>query len=280
MKLYSIRNWNAHYEKAQTRKVEKAQWVPLPVKHDGLSFRRLMAMPDGLRYFGAWVLLVEVAAKCSPRGVLQDERGPLTPADLAIKTGASADDFIKALDVLTSELIGWVEVTETNGGSPATIGALISDTTPAGSPEPIPLPLHDIQVGQVEQTPRARPLIVVLAEVCCQDIERCDERMRARFSRAAERLLALEPEMTKQDIATMLKDFGDWHAQESSKHPIPVPEWIPDKWGPFKARGVVKTSNGSGELSEEARKSGRKPDLPGVWVYVTGYGWMDESGME
>lgn len=110
--LYRIKNWARHYEKAQTRKVGNAQWVPLPVKHDGKGFRRLMAMENGPAIYGAWVLIVQVAAKCVERGTLADEDGPLTSEDLTLKTGCDKGLFDEALQVLCSEKIGWMLVSE------------------------------------------------------------------------------------------------------------------------------------------------------------------------
>lgn len=116
--LYSIRDWNDNFEVAQSRKLVKAlDWVALPTKHDGKSFRRLMLMPDGPEIYGAWVLIVQVAAKCPKRGILADADGPLDTADLAIKTGCRQELFEKALKVLSAERIGWILVGqwESNG---------------------------------------------------------------------------------------------------------------------------------------------------------------------
>lgn len=110
--MYSVKDWNEHYEKAQSRKVDVAQWVPLPVKHDGKGYRRLMALPNGLRILGAWTLILQVAAKCKPRGILADNEGPLTAEDIALKTGAPEEALSEALEVLTGERIGWLVVAE------------------------------------------------------------------------------------------------------------------------------------------------------------------------
>jgi hypothetical protein len=114
-RLYSVKGWNKHYEKSQTRKVDNASWVPIPVKHDGKGFRRLMAMKDGAPIYGAWILMLQIAAKCPVRGVLEDEDGPLTTEDLAIKTGCPEALFIRALEVVTSKAIGWMLVAEWEG---------------------------------------------------------------------------------------------------------------------------------------------------------------------
>lgn len=107
---YRIANWDKHYEVSQTRRVQKnLSWVAVPTKHDGLGYRKIMSMPNGISIYGAWVLLVQIAAKCPNRGILADDTGPLTPEDLSLKTGCPADVFEEALAVFTDPKIGWVE---------------------------------------------------------------------------------------------------------------------------------------------------------------------------
>jgi hypothetical protein len=113
MKKYSIRAWNENFEISQSRKIDgPLSWVAIPCKHDGLGFRRIMALEDGPAMYGAWALIVQVAAKCKPRGVLADERGPLTPEELSFKTGCPEGIFKRALEVLSSERVGWLVVEE------------------------------------------------------------------------------------------------------------------------------------------------------------------------
>lgn len=109
MKVYSIRNWNERFEKSQTRECKEMRWVPLPVAHDGLGFRRVMAHENGAAIYGAWVLIVQVAAQCPSRGTLADERGPLTPEDLALKTGCPERVLSEAIEVLSSKRIAWID---------------------------------------------------------------------------------------------------------------------------------------------------------------------------
>lgn len=113
MNLYVIRDWDKNFEIAQSRKVEGAlTWVAVPCKHDGLGFRRIMALEDGPAIYCAWCLIVQVAAKCSVRGRLCDERGPIGPEELAIKTGCGQAIFVRALQVLADQRIGWIVVDE------------------------------------------------------------------------------------------------------------------------------------------------------------------------
>src|SRR5207247_293226 len=83
-------------------------WIALPTSLDGLAFRRLIGREDGPQLYAAWLLIAQVAAKCATRGVLRDTSGPLTAEDLALRTGAPAELFTKALQVLTSKEIGWL----------------------------------------------------------------------------------------------------------------------------------------------------------------------------
>lgn len=109
--IYSVTNWSERFEVAQSRKVDgPLSWVALPCKHDGLGFRRIMLMEDGPEIYGAWVLIVQVAAKCPKRGVLADENGPLDASDLALKTGCREGVFSRALKVLSSKKIAWIMV--------------------------------------------------------------------------------------------------------------------------------------------------------------------------
>lgn len=109
MPTYLIRDWNEHFETAESRKLKKLSWVALPNKHDGKSFRRLMRMDDGMATYGVWVLIVQVASKCPKRGLLVDADGPLSAEDIADKTGVPEQLVSRALEVLSSERIKWIE---------------------------------------------------------------------------------------------------------------------------------------------------------------------------
>lgn len=107
--LYTIRNWAEKYENGEARRVKgMLDWFKCPTKHDGLSYRRIMRRPDGLSLYGAWILIVAVAAKCEPRGVLQSEDGPLTAEDIALKTGADEKAIFKAMQLFSSKEVAWL----------------------------------------------------------------------------------------------------------------------------------------------------------------------------
>lgn len=110
---YRIRDWSKSFEGLtfeMKRPNGALKWVAIPTKHDGKSYRRLMRLPNAAAVYGAWVLIVAVAAKCPERGTLADSEGPLTADDLEDKTGLPAAMFTNAIEVLVSERLMWLEV--------------------------------------------------------------------------------------------------------------------------------------------------------------------------
>lgn len=108
--MLRIKDWDTKYENSRTRELKKLDWVPVPNTHDGYGFRTLMSMEDGTAIFGTWILMLEVASKCSPRGMLRKGTGLAHTAEsLAVMTGASANQFTRAIEVLTDPEIGWIE---------------------------------------------------------------------------------------------------------------------------------------------------------------------------
>lgn len=116
MKLYRIKDWELHFENNRSKTVGSLRWVPIPNKHDGENFVTIIKSKHGAEIFAAWVLIIQVASKCQPRGTLM--RGncqPHAPATLSIKTGAPEAWFKLALDFL-EEHTDWLVVEEVAGG--------------------------------------------------------------------------------------------------------------------------------------------------------------------
>lgn len=81
-----------------------------------------MRHPRGPEIYAAWVLMVQVASKCSPRGSLVQGSRALDADDLADKTGCPAELFTLAFEVLASERVGWLcKSATTLGDSPNTL---------------------------------------------------------------------------------------------------------------------------------------------------------------
>ena len=99
---YRICNWSDHFEKSDSKKCRQMLWVAIPTKHDGLGYRTMISAENGPAMYGAWVVMVAVAAKCPKRGTLD-----LTPEQIAIKTGLPSG-LLRDTIRMTIEL-GWLE---------------------------------------------------------------------------------------------------------------------------------------------------------------------------
>ncbi len=140
-----VRDWNEHFEISQSRKiVGPLNWVGVKTKHDGKGFRRLMAHPNGPALYGAFHLIVQIAAKCPARGLLSDADGPLTADDLAIKTGCPAEVFSEAIEVLSSKGIAWIELVDAGSSLPEQTTTLPTHNQPTNQTKPTE---HDQPTG-------------------------------------------------------------------------------------------------------------------------------------
>jgi len=109
--VYRVRDWDDHFENNRTRELKRLAWVPMPVKHDGDGYTQLVDHRQGAAHFGAWCAIVEVAAKCDPRGTLLRDGGrPHDAASLARVTRLDRKTFDAVLPRLVS--IGWLETYE------------------------------------------------------------------------------------------------------------------------------------------------------------------------
>lgn len=116
MTTYRIRGWDEHYETSESRKVKgPLKWVAMPTKHDGKTLRRVMRLDPSGALYGAWCLIIQVAAKCPVRGTLADGDGPLTALDIGDKTDLSTEAVQQALTVFSSIAIRWLEPVDSSG---------------------------------------------------------------------------------------------------------------------------------------------------------------------
>lgn len=110
MNLYRIKNWDKLYENSRSRQTVNLQWVPVPNDHDSTGYAYIMAREDAAEVYAAWVLMLQVASRCSPRGTLIRGNGsPHTPSSLAVKTRAKGEWFAAAFEALSDPEIGWIE---------------------------------------------------------------------------------------------------------------------------------------------------------------------------
>jgi hypothetical protein len=109
VKAYRVRDWNEVYENNRSRTVKELQWVAIPNRHDGEGFKRVMQHDRASEIFTAFILILQVASRCQPRGTLIRDGRPHDASSLALKTGGRCEWFSIALEVLSSTEIGWIE---------------------------------------------------------------------------------------------------------------------------------------------------------------------------
>ena len=123
--VLSIKDWGKHFENSESRKLVSMKWIPIPNKHDGMGYGQLWQHKKAVDVFAAWILILQVASKCDPRGTLVNKDGlPITPIELSVKTRAPKEIFEIAIPVLIS--IGWI-----SGDSPD--APVDSTDTPVGN---------------------------------------------------------------------------------------------------------------------------------------------------
>lgn len=115
MKLYKIKDWEKHFENNRTRDMKVMSWIPVPNKHDGDGYTVLVDHENGAAHLGCWLAILQVASKCGERGtLLRDGKKPHDSASISRLTRLPRSLIQDALERLTSEEIGWVEVVENN----------------------------------------------------------------------------------------------------------------------------------------------------------------------
>lgn len=109
--MIKITNWSVHYENSRSRCVTFARWVPIPNSHEGEGYIKIMREPRASEIFTVWILLLQVASKCTPRGVLIRGNGqPMTAESLALRTRTPAEWWPNALAFLLK--LGWLKEIE------------------------------------------------------------------------------------------------------------------------------------------------------------------------
>ena len=111
-KLYIVRDWNKLFENNRSREIKRLDFVLIPNRHDGESYSAIMADKNASIIFSAWVLILQVASKCDPRGtLLRHGARPHNSTSLALKTRAPKEWFDLAFSFLC-EHTDWLETKE------------------------------------------------------------------------------------------------------------------------------------------------------------------------
>jgi hypothetical protein len=106
--FYRIRNWNRDYEVSQSRHIEYLKWVPRPILINTTDYAEIMEHPDGMAIYGVWQAVIELGARCEPRGSLLKPGGtPLLQTSIAHTLRISIELLQKSISLFL--YLGWLE---------------------------------------------------------------------------------------------------------------------------------------------------------------------------
>ena len=109
--VYKIKNWNEVFEKFMTRDRHRGlDWVSWPTAQDSEGFLFLSRTPEGHIALGVFGALVQFAGRRrkEDRGVLADDKGPLTPERYSARYGLHIDHARAAWKLLSEPPVGWL----------------------------------------------------------------------------------------------------------------------------------------------------------------------------
>lgn len=116
-KTYSVVDWGTLYENNRTRDMREMRWVPVPNRHDGDGYTTLVDRENGAALLGCWIVILQVASKCQPRGTLLRESAvPHDAASLARITRLPKTLIQEALEILEREC-KWLICIESHEGA-------------------------------------------------------------------------------------------------------------------------------------------------------------------
>lgn len=105
---YAIKDWNKVFENYRSREIDELNYVSWPVRRNSDAFMFLLSEPGGLEAFGIFAILVQIAARCSPRGTLADDKGDWTPARVAKRVGSDMALVERGFQLLASKDVAWL----------------------------------------------------------------------------------------------------------------------------------------------------------------------------
>ena len=106
---YRIRDWETRYENHRSREIQTLDWVKIPICIGSDEYKEIvMGHPNGLAHLGLFYAVVQIAARCRPRGaLLRFDGAPHTIESLARSADVTAQTCGEGVDRLAR--IGFLE---------------------------------------------------------------------------------------------------------------------------------------------------------------------------
>lgn len=111
--VYRIAKWRETFETADSRKHKALSWVSLPIDRQSSGYQSLIdhGGDDSPALYGAWCVLIGIAAACPVRGTLANSRGQgMTIERIARLAHMPVETFQALFEWAKRPEIGWIEV--------------------------------------------------------------------------------------------------------------------------------------------------------------------------
>jgi len=155
--MYRIRDWDKHFENAQSRRFATTKWVSMPNKR-GYGYTKMLKQPTGEAMFGCWCSIVEYASTCEKRGDIRSGDRWLSVTDIA-DVIAFSEKTVEETITFCSQVLDWIEDMTSN-----TAVRACSDSSKPHPPGVIPflsdpilsssIPSDPLKEGGVGGTPK------------------------------------------------------------------------------------------------------------------------------
>ncbi len=100
---WRIVDYEEHFTVSQSRRLTYMHWIKLVTSFDNLALRALLKRKDGVRVFGAFIIMAELAANSPERGTLCRGSAALGFDDMASLTNSPAATLEHAAQVLSAK---------------------------------------------------------------------------------------------------------------------------------------------------------------------------------
>ncbi len=104
-----IKNWAIYFENGQTRRIKNLTYSLSPVDYSSMTRKTLLQKgAAGYQALAVFSELIDMATRCPQRGLLVESTGPITPEQIAARTGMPLEDVVQSLELLANKAVAWI----------------------------------------------------------------------------------------------------------------------------------------------------------------------------
>ena len=120
---FVVKDWDNHYENNRSRVLKTMRWVMVSNDTGSCGYSQLLSEPSGPTYFAVWIVVLQIASKCDPRGELVRRNGqPHDCMSISLISRISANDVASAIKHLKN--IGWMAIKRPADSTDGTQGSV------------------------------------------------------------------------------------------------------------------------------------------------------------